>query len=74
MKLFICALALMTLAACGAAWADGPQCTVAYPQGFNVTNYKLVKTKKGVRVLRMQRCMNGDLEATWRGCELRYHA
>jgi hypothetical protein len=71
MKLFICGLALMTLVAIGPVWA-GAQCTYVYPQGFNVTNYKLVKTKKSVKVRRVEGCPNGIFGETWRVCELRY--
>lgn len=75
MKLLKTVLALgLALGSCAPAWADGPQCTVTYPQGFTVTNYKLVKVKKVVKVRRVQRCTNGELGATWRVCELRYHA
>jgi hypothetical protein len=45
---------------------SGPQCTVAYPKGF--------KVRKGTKKRPVNVCKDGDLEATWGGCVLRYRA
>jgi hypothetical protein len=67
------ALALgLALSLCAPAWAEGAQCTFTYPQGFAVTNFKLVKIKKKLRVRHVRVCTNGEFGATWRVCELRY--
>jgi hypothetical protein len=44
------------------AAAYGPGCTSVYPRGFKVPR---ITNKHPV-------CQNGDLQSTWRGCELRY--
>jgi hypothetical protein len=43
---------------------EGPRCTVIYPRGFTVP--------KGTKKRPLSICTHGDLESTWRGCELRY--
>lgn len=55
------ALSLCACAPAEVATHQGPQCTLAYPQGFEV--------EKDVEV-----CTNGEFGSTWRMCELRYRA
>ena len=44
----------------------GISCTLAYPRGFKIT--------KGAKKNPVHVCINGELGATWRTCELRYRA
>lgn len=67
MRLTKIVLALgLALSLCAPAAADGPRCTVEYPRGF-----KLPKSTKRKPVVI---CKNGDLEAAWGRCQLRYRA
>ena len=76
MKLTKIVLALgLALSLCAPAAADGPRCTVTYPRGFKLPQDRTVKVKNGKETKKIRLpviCKNGDLEATWGKCQLRY--